>query len=994
LSYPEGRKDIHLQISMTGTGNTGQKTVSSNETGLHFRLFSAAQKKFYMKIRLPYNLINRKRLDALQNAFEKAVRLETEAILASDFIRKIEKGDLEATYEGTENTNDQTLGGTLLSMREQMKNLAAQEHERTWTTEGLARFVETLRAHHEESQRLYQNIISQLVKYLKANQGGLFVVNNTQPGQPVLELMACYAYERLKFTQKIILPGEGLVGQCYLEADTIFLTDVPQKYLHITSGLGEATPRCLLIVPLKLNDTIYGVIELASFQVLAPYQIQFIEKLGESIAATISTAQVNEKTRYLLQESQMQGEMLRAQEEEMRQNLEELAATQEEMQRRELETQSLLAAVQSVNASMATVDLDADGRVLTANANFLQLTGYTLAELEGKSQSVFLSSEMFDSEHFIESWRNLLHGFSQTDDYLWKGKNGTAIWVRATYAPVKNALGEVQKVIKFAQDVTDRKKQEFSFQRLSLVADNTNNSVIITDKNGLVEYVNRGFERMTGHTLDEMLGKKPGAVLQGADTNPATIRRIREKLAAREPFYEEILNYDKKGQSYWISLAINPVFDAKGELDKFIAIQANVTETKLQALDFNSKLIAIEKSYGMVEFDTEGHLLSANDIFLELMGYTLAEVQGKHHRMFMPEGEGELPEYRQFWHVLGKEGKFTTGEFRRVDKNGQAVWLRGSYNAILDLQGRPYKVVKYAQDITRQKAIEQENAQQMEELQTQEEEMRQTMEEMTTIQEEMERTHIEMNGLAAAINLTLATVEFDMQGNILSANQNFLQVMGYELDELLHRHHRLFLEKEYAESQAYVHFWEELNAGKPQSGEVKRATKNGQTVWLNASYTPVFDQEGRPFKVIKFAQDITAQKKTTLDAQSQLNAINKSYLVAEFDREGNLLDANENFLKAMEYELLEITGKHHHVFVLPQEVKTEEYERFWERLRNGESISGEFERVTKSGRKLWIKGNYNAILDAEGKPYKVVKFALDITRDKSAVKQNHKVSLV
>jgi PAS domain S-box-containing protein len=261
---------------------------------------------------------------------------------ATDFIKNIKEGNLEAVYHTSANeqsSRKDVLAATLTDLRDHLKTIAIQEQERNWTTEGLAKFVYILRANNQEITALGDHIITSLVKYINANQGGLFVLNDDNEKHPYLELVSCYAYDRKKFIQKQIQPGQGLVGQAYLEKDTIYLTEIPEDYVTITSGLGLGNPTSLLIVPLKVNDQILGIVELASFHKFGKYQIEFIEKLGESIASTIANAKVNERTKKLLEDSQQQSEQMRAQEEEMRQNMEELHATQEDLQRKNIERQ-------------------------------------------------------------------------------------------------------------------------------------------------------------------------------------------------------------------------------------------------------------------------------------------------------------------------------------------------------------------------------------------------------------------------------------------------------------------------------------------------------------------------------------------------------------------------------------------------------------------------------------------------------------------------------
>lgn len=253
---------------------------------------------------------------------------------ATEFILQIEKGNLEAKYNQTNEaavTSNDPLAVALTSMRNQLHKIAVLEKERNWTIEGLAKFVDILRKNTYNIQALSDDIISHIVKYLHANQGGLFLYNETP--EPCLELVASYAFERRKYLQKRIEIGQGLVGQAFLEKEYIYLTQTPDDYITITSGLGGANPTSILIVPLKFNDQVLGILEIASFQSFEKYQIEFLEKLSENIASTLSNVRVAEQTKKLLEESQQHTQIMKTQEEEMRQNMEELIATQENQQR-------------------------------------------------------------------------------------------------------------------------------------------------------------------------------------------------------------------------------------------------------------------------------------------------------------------------------------------------------------------------------------------------------------------------------------------------------------------------------------------------------------------------------------------------------------------------------------------------------------------------------------------------------------------------------------
>ncbi|MGH1591491.1 methyl-accepting chemotaxis protein [Methylobacterium phyllosphaerae] len=231
----------------------------------------------------------------------------------------------------------------------------------------------------------------------------------------------------------------------------------------------------------------------------------------------------------------------------------------------------------------------------------------------------------------------------------------------------------------------------------------------------------------------------------------------------------------------------------------------------------------------------------------------------------------------------------------------------------------------------------------------------------------------------AALSRSLATIEFALDGTILDANENFLATMGYTRDEILGRHHSLFVEPATRETDAYCQFWDSLRRGTFQSAEYKRLGKDGREIWIQASYNPVLDAAGQPVKIVKFATDVTAQKLHTLDLEGQISALHRSQAVIAFSLDGNIVSANPNFLAAVGYRLEEIVGRHHGLFVSEAERASDAYRQFWAALARGEFQSGEFKRTGKDGREVWIQATYNPITDADGKPVRVVKFATDIT---------------
>ena len=369
----------------------------------------------------------------------------------ADFAHNIGEGDLNAEYRLL--SNDDVLGNSLLEMRKSLQKAekeqslrSKEEEQRNWGTAGLAKFAEILRYDNNNMEALSYNVINNLVKYLGANQGGIFVLNEAEHEEDrFLELKACYAFDRKKFVDKKIHIGEGLVGTCYIEGEPIYLTEIPNTYINITSGLGKANPRAILICPLKVNDQIFGVIELASFREIEPYQIDFVQRVCESIAATISTVNVNIRTGRLLAQTKLQAEEMANQEEELRQNMEEMQATQEEMRRREED---------SINREYATTQLYKDlmdlfecfefssnGMMESVSPSILEMTGLAENHFVGRT---YIQIYPGGEEEGRVIWEKVISG-ERITSYAKFGDRP----VRIVSIPMISKQQQLQKVIVF-----------------------------------------------------------------------------------------------------------------------------------------------------------------------------------------------------------------------------------------------------------------------------------------------------------------------------------------------------------------------------------------------------------------------------------------------------------------------------------------------------------------------------------------------------------------
>jgi methyl-accepting chemotaxis protein len=355
--------------------------------------------------------------------------------------------------------------------------------------------------------------------------------------------------------------------------------------------------------------------------------------------------------------------------------------------------------VDALTKSQAVIEFNQNGIIQTANENFLRTVGYTLDEIKGKHHSIFAEKSYAESSEYKIFWEKLANGESQSGEFKRFGKNGKEIWISGQYSSVLDLRGKTVRVVKTCIDITGEMARRREVALLSLVANETDNSVIITDAHERIEYVNPGFTKMTGYSAEEAIGKKPGELLQGALTDKETKKQIREAIKAGNPSYFEILNYSKTGEKYWVSLAINPVYGSDGKVERFISIQANITDTKERALEASMRMEAVGRTNAVIEFDLSGKIVDANENFLKTVGYTLEEIKGKHHSIFVGKEYSGSADYRQMWDALNR-GENQVGEFKHYGKGGDEIWINAAYNVILDLEGKPSKVIKFATNVT------------------------------------------------------------------------------------------------------------------------------------------------------------------------------------------------------------------------------------------------------------------------------------------------------
>lgn len=376
--------------------------------------------------------------------------------------------------------------------------------------------------------------------------------------------------------------------------------------------------------------------------------------------------------------------------------------------------------------------------------------------------------------------------------------------------------------------------------------------------------------------------------------------------------------------------------------------------SKLKELDLKNRVLNESCLISMT--DKKGIITYVNDKFCEVAQYTRKELIGKNHNIVR---HPDMPKsvFKDLWATIGK-GEMFTGNIKNRCKDGSHYWVDAHIAPMLDEDGKPESYIGIRYDIT-----------------------------------ELMEAKVQSEALRSALDLGWAYIEFTPKGNIITANGNFLETMGYANEsEIVGKHHKIFCDKDYVNTNEYKEFWETIGNGEVKRGEFKRVDKNGKTVMLNATYTPVKDKEGRILKVIKIANNITAEVEQRVNNDAVKGAVNQDWATIEFSMDGIVIAANQNFVNTLGYDTeSELLGKHHSEFVDPEEVKAPEYKQFWADLNNGKTIKGEFKRIRKDGTVAWINESFTPIRNNDGKLFKVIKIANDISDVKDTVNEINRV---
>ena len=602
------------------------------------------------------------------------------------------------------------------------------------------------------------------------------------------------------------------------------------------------------------------------------------------------------------------------------------------------------AALRALEQHQPLVELSPDGGIIGVSPGFATLLGLVPDHAIGKKyHSLLVSSERGSPEAraFIGA---LSRGAPITTCLRHTGPDGPAVVLRLQTSPIPADGDSPARVVVLAADVTGfiNLEQVSIDLRGQIAAIRKSQAVIEFSLDGQVLDANDNFLNALGYRLEEIKGQHHSMFVDPAERQTPEYRAFWDRLARGEFDAGQYKRIGKGGKEIWIQASYHPVLDADNKPFKVAAYATNISGAVHDlAIGLRARQSLDRISVAVMTVDRDFVVTGVNQPTRELLrkhqesfrkiwpGFEADRIVGMNidtfhrdprHQRKMLADESMLPHRTDI----------TVGDLKFALNVSASHDAAGNYNG---------NILEWM-DVT--------------ETRTQQ-------------------------GQLAAMDRSQAVIEFSLDGRILNANANFLSTLGYTLEEIRGQHHAIFVDPSIRGTPEYKAFWDKLGRGEFDAGVYKRIAKDGREVWIQANYNPILDQSGRAFKVVKYATDITAQTLRTADYEGQISAIRKSQAVIEFTPDGRILDANQNFLNVAGYTLDEVKGQHHSLFCEPAYRQSLEYKAFWEKLACGEFDAGQYKRIGKGGREVWLQASYNPILDASRRPFKVVKYATDVT---------------
>lgn len=869
-----------------------------------------------------------------------------------------------------------------------------QDQQKEWANKGMNLFSDLMRQYSNDLQILTDQVIKNFVKYLDASAGGLFIIQDEE-NNPYLELISAFAYDRKKHYTKRVNLGEGLVGTVAIDKSTIHLSDIPSDYLEIESGLGDAPPNNLLILPLLTDNGILGVIEIASFKQLQNFEIDLSENLSRSIASTLESVKVNARTVNLLKESQKKSDELVQREKILQETMEEVSKAHEIARKNEIETRGILS---GVDQTLMRAEYLPNGNFINSNMVHRRVMGYDIEKMKGKNILEFISED--DKESFKKLWNDVASGRPYQITVKRQNKQtGADVWLLNQYTPIKDDNGRVIKILYLAIDITEQKQAEEKANNLLIetqekevelrgILTGIDRTILRAEytPDGIFINSNKIHQSIIGYELKTMVGKSILDFVQEEEKDQFLKMWKQIKAGAHKELIVKRLNQQTK-EEIWLFNQYNPILDDKGKVSKILYLAIDITEQKTteekvqkllsdareREVEITGLLTGVDQTLMRAEYDISGNFIDANDVHVQTLGYNIEKMRGQNILEFIPEDEKET--FNKIWHNVKRGGLEQVTVKRKNKETNEDLWLLNQYTPINNDKGDIIKILYLAIDITEQKRIEEKSKE---------------------LLKNSREKEIEIAGILSAVDQTLMRAEYDLEGKFIDANDIHVQTLGYDIEKMRGKNIKEFIPEE--EVEMFFDTWASVTAGNSEQVVVKRKNKiTNNDIWLLNQYTPVSNDQNEIIRVLYLAIDITEQKETEQmaaqlleDSKKQefelvaiISSIDQTLMRAEYTVEGNFVDANTIHVENLGYDIEKMRGQNIRKFI-PEDEK-DVFNSIWESV-----VAGNPEQITVKRKNqqtqddIWLLNQYTPIKDSSGNVYKVLYLAIDITEQKQA----------
>ena len=595
-----------------------------------------------------------------------------------------------------------------------------------------------------------------------------------------------------------------------------------------------------------------------------------------------------------------------------------------------------------IEPTLGVIEYDSDGVIQSVNDRAeMALEAFGDSPV-GKHHDTLWPDEVTNSPDYPDFWQKLAQGRIIEGRYPHVTATQDTVWLQSVYVPVRNAEGHVERVIQTTMDVSDTTNASaVAEERATALWSGL--AVAELDAEGHLKEANPMMLERLGYERDEAIGLHYHKFCDPEFARGVAWQTAWASVQAGEAATVDSRNLARSGDRIWLRTTMIPVATEAGDLQKVYLVAFDMTE-ELSSLDeARARLGAMDGNLAVLDLDLSGKIVSANRVFQALMGFEDEEIAGMPHAKLVPAKFAKSRRYAEFWDRLAA-GETVSGEFKRFGANGKEVWFRATYVPVRRSDGKLWRVINYAFDVTDDK-----------------------------------RKRLEYEGKVEAIERSQLVVEYEMDGSILRANDAFLDLAGYTLEEVRGRPQKMLLSPETAESDAVSALWEKMRAAEHDSGEYPFLASGERELWLQGTYNPILDEDGNPIRVVQIAADATAAKRRKVEYESKWEAVNQGHCVVEFDTDGNILSANEAYQGLVGYSLREIVGQHHSMFCTADHIRSQDYRDFWIALRKGETRKGRFQRVGRFDRDIHLQASYSPIFDTSGQVDRIIKYAIDIS---------------